>query len=724
MRYSGEEPITSYFSRVTSGRSGKETPAKRKRPQVDTAEANTSLGSGKKPKVQQKLVLCDVVQNKRNSTKAPRGAAVGSDVVRAESLESIPRNSSTSPPPIETIPSGSTSRAGVDTTHPTPITTRRHVQSLHATGSLHTPPPTIQATKRASHLQTRLQLAVASSSTPTLRVTTNPLPTPVTMARHNQKRADKANDPSSSPDISDIFSHPRSKALTLYNTPQPLQSRMEAEQAQWDDCNEDLPSPTVESQKLIPSSQSQKDGFGDIASTPGSLRRRLELSTSRQSPVFRIPQLPNKDRSASTCCPTETSRIEDRDGHEFIHSSQSQHMLPFHVSPHKNRSKYGHSYSLSPVGGDAATSPVEEVIPSSQSLTERELDVSNEICQYLPGMERSSADELSSRSTSGEWDWYTFTAVHSQESQQDSQSEGQDLVPETMCEDWHIAPMTSQQHESQGEGQVFVPETMYDEVMDDAYLLPPEDGSGSATEDESDDDDDGLAIPATKAPQRPPISQHHHVAPEHSQTQSHSQEGEGYPSSLPDVVKDFQDMFGGGDGSYPDSFPIGIGLESSILFAQEGANVLLVDINLEAAEKGAALIRERLPNVKAVATRADVGKEQDVKDAVDKAVKEFGRLDVMFNNAGIMHPADDNALNTEERIWDLTMTINLKGVWWGCKYAILAMRNNPVDEAKGLHTGGSIINMASFVALMGAATPQLACTSDACSFAPPKYMYG
>ena len=76
---------------------------------------------------------------------------------------------------------------------------------------------------------------------------------------------------------------------------------------------------------------------------------------------------------------------------------------------------------------------------------------------------------------------------------------------------------------------------------------------------------------------------------------------------------------------------------------------------------------------------------------------------------GIMHPEDDNALNTEERIWDLTMQINVKGVWWGCKYAILAMRKNPADPARGLHTGGSIINTASFVALMGAATPQLAC---------------
>jgi NAD(P)-dependent dehydrogenase (short-subunit alcohol dehydrogenase family) len=156
----------------------------------------------------------------------------------------------------------------------------------------------------------------------------------------------------------------------------------------------------------------------------------------------------------------------------------------------------------------------------------------------------------------------------------------------------------------------------------------------------------------------------------------------------------------------------GIGLESSLLFASEGANVLLVDINLQGAEKAAALIKERYQNVKALAVKADVGKEADVKNAVDTAVKEFGRLDVMFNNAGIMHPADDNALNTEEKIWDLTMTINLKGVWWGCKYAILAMRQNSTDEAKGLHTGGSIINTASFVALVGAATPQLAYTAS------------
>src|ERR1700749_348551 len=74
-----------------------------------------------------------------------------------------------------------------------------------------------------------------------------------------------------------------------------------------------------------------------------------------------------------------------------------------------------------------------------------------------------------------------------------------------------------------------------------------------------------------------------------------------------------------------------------------------------------------------------------------------------------MHPADEDALSTDEKIWDLTMQINLKGVWWGSKYAIQAMRQNPTDTTLGLHTGGSIINTASFVAIMGAATPQLAC---------------
>jgi enoyl-[acyl-carrier-protein] reductase (NADH) len=73
----------------------------------------------------------------------------------------------------------------------------------------------------------------------------------------------------------------------------------------------------------------------------------------------------------------------------------------------------------------------------------------------------------------------------------------------------------------------------------------------------------------------------------------------------------------------------GIGLESSILFAQEGANVLLVDINVEAAQRTTDIIRQKLPDAKVLAISADVGREADVKAAVDTAIKEFGRLDVM-----------------------------------------------------------------------------------------------
>ncbi|WVQ98449.1 hypothetical protein IAU59_005573 [Kwoniella sp. CBS 9459] len=156
----------------------------------------------------------------------------------------------------------------------------------------------------------------------------------------------------------------------------------------------------------------------------------------------------------------------------------------------------------------------------------------------------------------------------------------------------------------------------------------------------------------------------------------------------------------------------GIGLETALQFAAEGARLLISDINLQAVQTAAEKINAKFPTAQAVAVKCDVSSESDIKDMVDRAVKEFGRLDVIFNNAGIMHPADDNAINTEEKIWDLTHTINVKGVWWGCKYAIIAMRENKPDPEKGLGVGGSIINVASFVAKLGAATPQLAYTAS------------
>jgi NAD(P)-dependent dehydrogenase (short-subunit alcohol dehydrogenase family) len=85
------------------------------------------------------------------------------------------------------------------------------------------------------------------------------------------------------------------------------------------------------------------------------------------------------------------------------------------------------------------------------------------------------------------------------------------------------------------------------------------------------------------------------------------------------------------------------------------------------------------------------------------AEQAFGKLDVLFNNAGISHAADDDAINTTEDVWDLTFAINVKGVFLGCKYGIPALRRAG---------GGSVINTASFVALLGAATPQLAYTAS------------
>jgi NAD(P)-dependent dehydrogenase (short-subunit alcohol dehydrogenase family) len=101
--------------------------------------------------------------------------------------------------------------------------------------------------------------------------------------------------------------------------------------------------------------------------------------------------------------------------------------------------------------------------------------------------------------------------------------------------------------------------------------------------------------------------------------------------------------------------------------------------------------------------QADVSRDADCAAMVAAAEAEFGALHVLFNNAGISHIDDDDAIHTEESVWDLTMAVNLKGVFLGCKYGIPALRRAG---------GGSIINMASFVALLGAATPQLAYTAS------------
>src|SRR4051795_13490837 len=145
----------------------------------------------------------------------------------------------------------------------------------------------------------------------------------------------------------------------------------------------------------------------------------------------------------------------------------------------------------------------------------------------------------------------------------------------------------------------------------------------------------------------------------------------------------------------------GIGRESALLFAREGAQVVVADVS---DAGGAAVVAEiEAAGGAAVYVHADVSNAADAEGMVRAAEEHFGKLDVLFNNAGIMHSDDDNAITTEESVWDLTMNINLKGVFLGCKYGIPALRRAG---------GGSIINVASFVALMGAATPQIAYTAS------------
>jgi NAD(P)-dependent dehydrogenase (short-subunit alcohol dehydrogenase family) len=145
----------------------------------------------------------------------------------------------------------------------------------------------------------------------------------------------------------------------------------------------------------------------------------------------------------------------------------------------------------------------------------------------------------------------------------------------------------------------------------------------------------------------------------------------------------------------------GIGRETALLFAGEGARIVVVDVNDAGGQETVGLVKAQ--GGQATYVHADVSKAADCDTMVRVAEETYGKLNVLFNNAGISHINDDDAVATEEAVWDLTMNINLKGVFLGCKYGIPALRRA---------RGGSIINTASFVALLGAATPQIAYTAS------------
>jgi NAD(P)-dependent dehydrogenase (short-subunit alcohol dehydrogenase family) len=145
----------------------------------------------------------------------------------------------------------------------------------------------------------------------------------------------------------------------------------------------------------------------------------------------------------------------------------------------------------------------------------------------------------------------------------------------------------------------------------------------------------------------------------------------------------------------------GIGRVAALLFAAEGARVVVADVVGEQADASVAAIVAGGGSATPVVV--DVSDEGQVQAMIDTAVATYGGLHVLFNNAGIFPEDDGGVLDTPPETWQRVMEVNLKGVWLGCRAAVPAMLESG---------GGSIVNVASFVALMGAATAQIAYTAS------------
>ncbi len=146
----------------------------------------------------------------------------------------------------------------------------------------------------------------------------------------------------------------------------------------------------------------------------------------------------------------------------------------------------------------------------------------------------------------------------------------------------------------------------------------------------------------------------------------------------------------------------GMGRVATRMFAEQGAHVLAADLN----EAGLAAMLDEIPadnraQIKTVA--GNVTNSDDVKRMVDTAVGTFGRLNVLYNNAGIMPAEDTSVIETSEETWGNVLDVNLKSIFLCCKHGIPAM----IDSG-----GGSIINIASFVSIVGCTVPQDAYTAS------------
>jgi len=140
----------------------------------------------------------------------------------------------------------------------------------------------------------------------------------------------------------------------------------------------------------------------------------------------------------------------------------------------------------------------------------------------------------------------------------------------------------------------------------------------------------------------------------------------------------------------------GIGLAAVRRLANEGANVVAVDVDVSAGDKAAE-------EAGGVFVQADVSDAADVARAFAVAHETYGSVDIAFNNAGISPPDDDSIVDTELDAWRRVQEVNLTSVYLCCREALRYMR----EQGKG-----SIINTASFVAVMGSATSQISYTAS------------
>jgi NAD(P)-dependent dehydrogenase (short-subunit alcohol dehydrogenase family) len=142
----------------------------------------------------------------------------------------------------------------------------------------------------------------------------------------------------------------------------------------------------------------------------------------------------------------------------------------------------------------------------------------------------------------------------------------------------------------------------------------------------------------------------------------------------------------------------GMGREAAIVFTGEGARVCVADVDLDLAEETVS----ECPG-EAFALRANVADEDDVRHVYEATVQRFGGVDVLYNNAGISPGDDASVLDTSVEAWQRVQDVNAKGVFLCCKHGI------PHLLERG---GGSVINVASFVAILGAATSQISYTAS------------